>query len=331
MGGRAAVPTISVAIPTYQRRGLVLDAIASVLAQGRAATEILVVDDGSTDGTSDAVADLHGDAVQLIRQPNRGPSAARNAAIGAAQGDVVAFLDSDNLWVPSHLGVVAELFTLHPAAALVGTQRNYAFGDDAPGGAALVDSAEDLLLRRLQVGLLSSVAVRRDALEAAGGFDEQLRYGEDAELFMRLALQGPFALISATTFVRGEDAHSLLREGQRGGGYIGLFERCADSVLAALDHSSRADADDLRAAARAHRALGAMLASLAGEEPVSSVRQHLDEIRRWAPGFDADSAVLGAAEVVVPGWDSPARRQRLASTLLQASTWPPGPGHDSGV
>jgi hypothetical protein len=74
-----------------------------------------------------------------------------------------------------------------------------------------------------------------------------------------------------------------------------------------------------------------MLASLAGEEPVSSVRQHLDEVRRWAPGFDADSAVLGAAEVVVPGWDSPARRQRLASTLLQASTWPPGPGHDSGV
>src|SRR5437660_7821705 len=118
-------PTISVVIPTYQRREDVLDAVASVLAQHHEVMEIVVIDDGSTDGTSEALLSRYPDQVRLLGQPNSGPSAARNAGIRVAQGDVIAFLDSDDRWLPHHTQTIAELFAAHPPAVLVCTQRAY--------------------------------------------------------------------------------------------------------------------------------------------------------------------------------------------------------------
>src|SRR4051794_40907964 len=124
--------TISAVIPTFQRRVQVLDAIDSAMAQTLQPTQIVVVDDGSTDDTAEAVTARYGDRVRLVRQPNRGPSAARNAGIDVATGDVVAFLDSDDRWLPHHLAVIAELFARHPTAVLVGTQRDFECGDEEP-------------------------------------------------------------------------------------------------------------------------------------------------------------------------------------------------------
>src|SRR5215212_11526906 len=95
-------PLVSVVIPTYNRRRLVVEAVESALAQTYRPLEILVVDDGSTDGTE---AELHrfGSAVRYLKQPNQGAAAARNRGIRAATGELVAFLDSDDLWAPAKI------------------------------------------------------------------------------------------------------------------------------------------------------------------------------------------------------------------------------------
>src|SRR2546423_455961 len=98
MTGRA--PAVSVLVPTYQRRAAVALAVRSILAQTYRDFEVIVVDDGSTDGTEDEVAPL---GVRYLWQENRGVSAARNAGLWVARGRIIAFLDSDNMWYPDHL------------------------------------------------------------------------------------------------------------------------------------------------------------------------------------------------------------------------------------
>ena len=118
----------SVAIPTFQRRGLVLDAITSAIAQDKPADEIIVVDEGSTDGTADAIQREFGPAVRLVRQGNRGVSAARNAAAALSRGDLIALLDDDDRWLPNHLETIEALARRHPAAVLISTCHNAWFG-----------------------------------------------------------------------------------------------------------------------------------------------------------------------------------------------------------
>ena len=91
--------TISAVIPTYNRRDMVCEAIDSALTQTYPCHEIIVVDDGSTDGTGELLREKYGDRIRYIRQENAGPSAARNRGIEAATGEWIAFLDSDDLWV----------------------------------------------------------------------------------------------------------------------------------------------------------------------------------------------------------------------------------------
>src|SRR6266550_3498046 len=159
-------PSVSVVIPTYQRRDLVMRAIDSALSQTCPATEVLVVDDGSTDGTAEALSARQLSGVKVLSQPHTGLSTARNVAINVARGDVVAFLDSDDRWLPDHLAVVGELLARHPLAVLVATHRDFQFGDETPRDAGLRDTAERLILMRTAVGVPSSVAVRREAVLA---------------------------------------------------------------------------------------------------------------------------------------------------------------------
>jgi glycosyltransferase involved in cell wall biosynthesis len=104
------MPTISVVIPTYDRRALLMEAVESVRAQTFAGWELLVADDGSTDGSADAVEALHDPRIRVLRLPHAGQAAAaRNAGVRAARGEWVAFLDSDDVWAPHKLAVQLDL------------------------------------------------------------------------------------------------------------------------------------------------------------------------------------------------------------------------------
>ena len=109
---------ISVIIPTYQRREYVARAVRSVLVQTFSDFELIVIDDGSTDGTDEALTGLDS-RLRYQWQENGGPGAARNAGIALARGEIVAFLDSDNRWLPRHLAIVTDVLERHPEAVLV--------------------------------------------------------------------------------------------------------------------------------------------------------------------------------------------------------------------
>jgi len=254
----------SVAIPTFQRRHLVLDAIASVIAQDKAADEIIVVDDGSTDGSSDAIQREFGPAVRLVRQGNRGLSAARNAAAALARGDLIAFLDDDDRWLPNHLQTIEALAHRHPAAVLISTCHNTWFGTETLSQSICVNMAEALLLGTDWVGPPSGVAVARRAYLDVGGCDTRLRFAEDVDLYLRLSLLGPTALISASTFERRVQPDSLSERGLNEKLHLNCARLMIATFLERLDDSDIANKADLRRAAGGRLAMEATIAALSG-------------------------------------------------------------------
>jgi glycosyltransferase involved in cell wall biosynthesis len=113
----------SIVIATYNRAKYLPDALCSVFAQGVAGMQVIVVDDGSTDGTRDVVSRFGG-RVQYVYQENRGPSAARNRGICLARGEFISFLDSDDVWLPGKMRLERELFESHPEADVVATDND---------------------------------------------------------------------------------------------------------------------------------------------------------------------------------------------------------------
>jgi len=181
---------VSVVIPTYNSAPLVVEAVGSVLAQSLAPSEVIVVDDGSTDDTPARMASFGGQ-VRYVRQANLGVSAARNHGIRLAGQDFVGFLDADDVWHPAKLCLQMGLFEREPDLTLSGTR---AFDWPArqvpqidPGRAYAVTRVtwDDLIVKnRLAT---SSVVARRAALVGAGLFDPALQGPEDRDLWLRVA------------------------------------------------------------------------------------------------------------------------------------------------
>ncbi len=118
------IPTVSVIIPTFNRGWVIREAIDSVLNQTFGSFELIVVDDGSTDNTLDILAEYK-DRITLIKQRNRGVSAARNRGMDAASGRFIAFLDSDDLWLPQKLNCQMEFFDSNPDALICQTEETW--------------------------------------------------------------------------------------------------------------------------------------------------------------------------------------------------------------
>ena len=193
-------PLVSAVIPTYQRRELALRAVRSALAQRYEPFEVIVVDDGSADGTVEALRGLDPRLV-VVACEHAGLSATRNAGVDRARGSIVAFLDSDDRWLPHHLTTVTEMLERLPEAVLATTARDYAaFGRQPPRAARVVDPMPRILIGGF-VGPISCVAVRRQALDEAGPFATGLQYAEETDLYRRLALVGPFATLRSRTGV----------------------------------------------------------------------------------------------------------------------------------
>ncbi len=210
--------SVAVVIPAFNAAARVAAAVESVLAQGWAALEIVVVDDGSTDATAAAVAGF-GDRVQLLRQARRGVSAARNAGLRATSGEFVAFLDADDVWLPGKLALQLPAF----ADASVGlVYSDFSLrredGPDLPSYLAERPLAGEgwVLERYLRSQFLfpSTVVARRCALERAGLFDEELRGAEDLELFARVAARWKVAWRREVLAARVEGRANLSSDGR---------------------------------------------------------------------------------------------------------------------
>ena len=193
-----SVQGVSVVIPTYNREDLLPEALDSVLAQDWPELEVVVVENGSTDGTSALLADYeerHGEVLRVIRlQPNQGPSKARNAGILAARHELIAFLDSDNRWVPGKLQRQLPAFSADPSLDLVFAGYS-TFGVGAPRKVLLADwsVSPERALEELLVGCCvntSTVVAKRDALKGVGLFDPSTDGLEDYELWLRMAARG---------------------------------------------------------------------------------------------------------------------------------------------
>jgi glycosyltransferase involved in cell wall biosynthesis len=193
------MPDVSVVIPTHNRSGLLSLTLRSVLRQLGVDLEVVVVDDGSTDGTASMVERLADPRVRMVRHPTpQGVSRSRNAGIAEAKGWWVAFLDDDDLWAPDKL---ARQLAAAGAARRVWAYAGSVNVDDGlrileGGPPPLPEQVPELLGRYNPVPAgASNVIVRAEALARVGGFDPGLRRTEDWDLWIRLARDGPPAAV----------------------------------------------------------------------------------------------------------------------------------------
>lgn len=190
-------PAVSIIIPTYNRPDLLRQALDSVAAQTFADYEVIVVDDGSTPPIADAVAN-HPSKPRIFRQVRQGPAAARNRGIAEARADLVAFLDSDDLWMPTKLERYIKAIDDHPDIPIFyGPMLPIdSAGRPVAGRTKLRHSGHmtEQLFKSCYVDV-PTVVCRRDLLNRAGGFDSSLPVCEDYDLWLRLSLTEPFGLI----------------------------------------------------------------------------------------------------------------------------------------
>jgi len=210
-------PSVSVIIPTYNRGHLLPDAIDSVLAQDFSDYELIVVDDGSTDNTL-TILDGYTNRVKVYRQTNQGVSAARNHGITVSSGEFIAFLDSDDLWLPQKLAVQFAFFNSTPEALICQTQETWIRNGvrvnpkkrhQKPSGRIFEKSLELCLVSP------SAVMIRRRLFDSVGLFDESLPACEDYDLWLRISSRFPVYLIDKPLIVK-KGGHADQLSGMKG-------------------------------------------------------------------------------------------------------------------
>jgi len=184
---------VSVVIPVFNNGPYVADAVQSVLSQTRRPDEVLVVDDGSTDGTAEALKPFLS-SIRYVYQRNRGEPAARNRGIREAKGNYIAFLDGDDLWLPRKLDIQMRHFAEHPNCGLVysdmSTFDEKGIIDPSIARRYRLTLPSGRIFRPLFMRTLfgsGSVVFRRDCVEKAGYFDEELLIGSDYEMWLRFS------------------------------------------------------------------------------------------------------------------------------------------------
>ncbi len=195
-------PRVDVIIPTFNSAASICEAVDSALAQTFQAIAVLVVDDGSTDDTRELVASRFGrqSNVSLLHQANAGPAAARNLGIRQSRSDLVAFLDSDDLWAPDKLEKQVGQLDGHPEAGLSFCDVTIE-GDGDPRVTRFMrkryrgDTSVRGIIEADFPGCTPSVVVRRTVLDELGGFDESFPNNEDWDLWIRIVTRYPVFFI----------------------------------------------------------------------------------------------------------------------------------------
>lgn len=251
------IPRVSVVVPAFNVKAFIAEAIRSVEMQGVPAVEILVIDDGSRDGTADYVEE-HFPAVRLFRKENGGSATARNVGLREAKGEYIAFLDADDVWLPGKLKAQLDYFEAHPDIAMLGTgfapwvaDASGKFDDPAAlavGNAEIEPGAIDpeasgwgyhkMLLDNYV--WTTTVMMRRALVEKIGLFDETLRLGQDYDFFLRASreteihvLKGVFAVYRqhpGSAIARGADFNYAAHIIRRATGRWGLSSPNGESI-----------------------------------------------------------------------------------------------------
>ncbi len=201
--------TISVIIPVWNRAHEVGRAVDSALAQTLPPLEVIVIDDGSTDETPHVLA-RYGNRIRVVRQNNRGVAAARNAGIAIARGELLAFLDSDDVWLPHKLELQAARIEADPELGLVHC------GVDFEGAGVHLDGMEGSVaaeILRLDRSVIiahgSGVMVPRRVAEEMGGFDPRMRVSEDWDFCYRVASRYRIGFVAEVLVLHARHATGL--------------------------------------------------------------------------------------------------------------------------
>lgn len=235
------IPFISVIIPTYNRKDIILDAIQSVLSQTFKDFELIVVDDGSIDGTVEYLTSLQM-PITIISKENGGVSSARNKGIEIARGDYIAFLDSDDVWLPEKLAQQVVYISSHPNTALVYTDEYIEVNGEVQSQtrferANIGEEGKNNLLLSAFVQHTpihtSAVMIKRSVLDEVGYFNESLKIHEDSELWNRVSKKYKFGFIDIplATFRYTDGVDHLMKDSKKqfaieeGKKYLTLYEK----------------------------------------------------------------------------------------------------------
>ena len=202
--GFESSPLVSVIIPTYNRCSSIGRAIESVLSQSYMHREIIVVDDGSTDGTM-GLLETFGDRIRVLHQNNRGVSAARNSGIRAAGGVFIALLDSDDSWMPEKLEQQVGFFRTNPQAMICQTEEIWIRNGKRINPKRKHQKFSGMIFEKtLPLCLVSpsAVMIRRSLFDEVGFFDESLPACEDYDLWLRITWKYPVHLIDTPLIVK---------------------------------------------------------------------------------------------------------------------------------
>lgn len=219
--------TISAVIPAFNSADFIADAVGSIRDQARPVDEIIVVDDGSTDDTAKIVQHL-GDEIRYLYQANAGPSAARNRGIEAARGSLIAFLDADDQWTKTKIEQQLAVMEQNPAIALVAGDMAEIDSQDHTIVPSVLDkhdllaSFKDLhgspipnalaLLLKTNFIPTGTVLVRRTTIEEAGGFNTEIRYGEDLGLWAMISARHPITCLPEVLMLRRQHGRNVTRD-----------------------------------------------------------------------------------------------------------------------
>jgi glycosyltransferase involved in cell wall biosynthesis len=245
MNAKSRKAKVSVIIPTYNRGWILKEAIDSVLAQDYPDYELIVVDDGSADNTRD-ILNSYGQEIIVLHQSNKGVSAARNLGIAESRAQLVAFLDSDDLWLPQKTARQVGFFDSDPEALICQTEEIWIRNGKRVNPKKRHQKFSGLIFKpSLDLCLVSpsAVMIRRELFDRVGLFDESLPACEDYDLWLRVSCRYPIHLIDEPLIIkRGGHADQLSK-------VAGLDQYRIAAIYKILD-SGKLSESQTRAAAR---------------------------------------------------------------------------------
>ncbi len=226
------MPSVSVIIPTYNREFFLKECVESVLTQTLNDFEVIVVDDGSTDGTEELLK-RYKDDLQYIKQEQKGPSSARNMGIKCSSADWLSFLDSDDLWLPDKLIAQIKFLEDNPGCKICYTEEIWYRNNKRVNPAKKHKKYSGWIYpKMLPLCIISpsSVLIHRSVLDQVGLFDEELPACEDYDLWLRIAVHFPIWLLLQQLIIK-RNGHS----GQQSQKYWGMDRFRIQSLVKLLD------------------------------------------------------------------------------------------------